>query len=428
MSARGPIPRVRPDSSEFPHEPRLLKPDTLALTVALAFLAAIGPVSTDIFLPSLPSMRAAFATDTSSVQLTLSIFMAGFAFGQIVFGPLSDRRGRRPVLIGTLILYGLGALACAFAPNIEVMLLGRLLQAIGASGPLVLTRSIVRDLYHGSRAAIELGRMGLIMGVVPSLAPLFGGFLEAAAGWRASFVAMVIYAALSLIVVVVLVQETVPKKLAEPFSPRAILMDFGIVLKHKGYRIATAQMSLAFIGIFSFISGSSFILQGAYGLNEIAYGIAFGCGAACLMAGNLFGQRMLAKLGAPKLFRVATLIQATGGIGVLVGVLVVPLILGRHSALEIILPYMLFTFGIGPQFALTMMRALHPFPERAGAASSLVGFIQQISAATVGALVGVALGVFPNALPLAIVLALVSIAALLLNGYDRRTHAHETPH
>lgn len=401
----------------------MLKPDTLALTVALAFLSAIGPVSTDIFLPSLPSMRSAFATDTSSVQLTLSIFMAGFAIGQIIFGPLSDRRGRRPVLIGTLIVYCLGSIACALAPNIGIMLVGRLLQAIGASGPLVLTRSIVRDLYHGSRAAIELGRMGLIMGVVPSLAPLFGGVLEAAAGWRSSFVAMVIYAVLSLIVAVVLMQETLPKKLAEPFSPGAVLRDFGVVLKNKVYRIATAQMSLGFIGIFSFISASSFILQGAYGLDEISYGIAFGCGAGCLMAGNLFGQRMLHKLGAPRLFRIATLIQATGGIGVLVCVLVVPLILGRHSALEVILPYMLFTFGIGPQFALTMMRALHPFPDRAGAASSLLGFIQQMSAAAVGALVGIALGYFPDALPLAVVLALVGVAALVLDHYDRRLHA-----
>lgn len=406
----------------------MLKPNTLALTVALAFLSATGPVSTDIFLPSLPAMRTAFGTDTSSVQLTLSIFMAGFAFGQIIFGPLSDRKGRRPVLIATVLIYTAGSIACAVAPNIGIMLLGRLLQAIGASGPLVLTRSIVRDLYHGSRAAIELGRMGLIMGVVPSLAPLAGGFLEAAAGWRASFVTMVVYGLFSLGVAIFLMQETVPKRLAEPFSPRAILGDFAIVLKNRGYRIATAQMSLGFCGIFSFISGSSFILQGAYGLDEISYGIAFGCGAFCLMAGNLFGQKMLARLGAPTLFRVATVIMAIGGIGVLVGTLTVPAILGRHSALEVLVPYMVFTFGIGPQFALTMMRALHPFPDRAGAASSLLGFIQQISAATVGALVGLALGVWSDAMPLAIVLALVGIAALALERYDRHIHAGAAQH
>lgn len=419
-----PASRARPDSS-LPHEPRLLKPNTLALTFALAFLSATGPVSTDIFLPSLPAMRAAFNTDTSSVQLTLSIFMAGFAIGQIIFGPLSDRKGRRPVLIATIIIYSIGSLACALAPNIGTMLLGRLLQAIGASGPLVITRSIVRDLYHGSRAAIELGRMGLIMGVVPSLAPLAGGFLEAAAGWRASFVTMVVFAVISLSIAIFWMQETIPKKLAEPFSPRSILKDFGIVLKNKTYRIATAQMSIGFMGVFSFISGSSFILQGTYGLSEIAYGVAFGCGAICVMAGNLFGQKMLPKLGAVRLFRIATLIMATGGIGMLVGVLAVPAILGRHSALELIVPYMLFTFGLGPQFALTMMRALHPFPERAGAASSLMGFIQQMSAAAIGAIVGLILGIFPGALPLTIVFALISVAALVLERHDRISHATE---
>jgi DHA1 family bicyclomycin/chloramphenicol resistance-like MFS transporter len=391
----------------------------LALTVALAFLSATGPVSTDIFLPSLPAMQRAFDTDTSSVQLTLSIFMVGFAIGQVIFGPLSDRKGRRPVLIGTVLVYTVGSLACALAPNIGVMLAGRLLQAIGASGPLVLTRSIVRDLYHGSRAAIELGRMGLIIGVVPSLAPLAGGFLEAAAGWRASFFAMLFYAAASFVLVLTL-QETVKEKLTTPFSPAGILRDFGVVLKNRGYRVAVAQMSLSFCGIFSFISGSSFILQGSYGLSEIAYGIAFGCGAGAMMSGNLFGQKMLARWGAARLFRFGTALMAVGGVGMMAAVLVVPLVLGRHSALEIIVPYMIYTFGVGPLFALTMMRALHPFPDRAGAASSLLGFIQQMSAATVGALVGVALGWFPNAMPLAVVLAAVGLAAVGLEWIDRR--------
>jgi DHA1 family bicyclomycin/chloramphenicol resistance-like MFS transporter len=365
-------------------------------------------------------MREALATDTASVQLTLSLFMAGFAIGQLIFGPLSDRKGRRPVLIGALVLYAAGSTVATVAPTIGIMLAGRMLQAIGAAGPLVLTRSVVRDLYHGTHAAIELGRMGLIVGVVPSMAPLVGGFLAAVGGWRAPFASMLVFAAMALFVALVLLPETLKAPITEPFSPRAILKDFAIVLRNRSYRFAVAQMTIGFCGIFSFISGSSFILQGSYGLGEVAYGISFGCGAGCAMAGNLFGQRMIGRMGPARLFRFGTRMMALGGVGMLAAIHLVPLFLGRHSALEVVVPYMVYSFGMGPLFALTMMRALQPFPDRAGAASSLLGFIQQMTASAVGAGVGVVLGFRPDALVLALILAAIGVAAIVLDRMATR--------
>jgi DHA1 family bicyclomycin/chloramphenicol resistance-like MFS transporter len=161
----------------------LLKPDTLAMTVVLALLTALGPLSTDMYLPSLPAIRADLGATTGGTQLTLSVFLLGFAVGQFAYGPVSDRIGRRPVLLFGLALFTLASLACTVAPSIETLVAARFVQAVGASGPIVLGRAMVRDLYGGARAGRELSRMGTIMGVVPAAAPTLGGLLEEAFGW-----------------------------------------------------------------------------------------------------------------------------------------------------------------------------------------------------------------------------------------------------
>ncbi|TBW41219.1 Bcr/CflA family efflux MFS transporter [Siculibacillus lacustris] len=402
----------------------MFRPDTLALTGLLALLASIGPVSTDIFLPSLPTIRAAFATDLPSVQLTLSIFMIGFAVGQIVFGPLSDRRGRKPVLLGTLGLYLIGSLACTIAPDIGTMLAGRLVQAIGAAGPIVLARSIVRDLYNGPRAALELGRMGLIVGVVPSFAPLLGGVLEAQAGWRASFALMVIFAVIALVAVRWRLPETVRQRLAEPFTVGVVVGGFGVLLANRRFRSAVLLNSLGFGGIFAFISGSSFILQGAYGLDAVAYGVCFGLGAGAIMAGNFFGQRMTRRLGVPRMMRLGTSLMAIGGVAMAVLVTVSPLLPIRLGAAEVVAPYMVFMFGLGPLFPLAMMRAMEPFPDRAGSASSLLGCLQLGFGAAVGVGIGHALEIWPTAVPLALVLAVLGLGAVVV---ERATAGRSSP-
>ncbi len=163
----------------------MLKPDTLALTVVLALLTALGPLSTDMYLPSLPAIAAGLNATTGQTQLTLSAFLLGFAAGQFFYGPISDRVGRKPVLLFGLGLFTLASLVCALSPNIETLIGARFLQALGASGPIVLGRAIVRDFYEGPRAGRELSRMGTIMGVVPALAPILGGIIERFFGWQA---------------------------------------------------------------------------------------------------------------------------------------------------------------------------------------------------------------------------------------------------
>src|ERR671928_16172 len=168
----------------------MLKPDTLALTAVLALLTALGPLSTDMYLPSLPAIASIFGATPAAVQLTLSAFLLGFAAGQILHGPVSDRYGRKPVLLATLTLFGLTSIACALSPSVPFLIAMRFVQALAASGPIVLARAIVRDLYEGPRAGRELARMGTIMGLVPAAAPVLGGVLDQVFGWRSVFAAM----------------------------------------------------------------------------------------------------------------------------------------------------------------------------------------------------------------------------------------------
>src|ERR671912_1491790 len=171
----------------------LLKPETLAMTVVLALLTALGPLSTDMYLPSLPAIATGLGASTGQAQMTLSAFLLGFAAGQFLYGPVSDRVGRRPVLLFGLGLFVLASLACTLAPTVESLVTARFVQALGASGPIVLARAIVRDLYEGPRAGRELSRMGSIMGLVPALAPILGGLLHEAFGWRSTFAATILF-------------------------------------------------------------------------------------------------------------------------------------------------------------------------------------------------------------------------------------------
>ena len=162
----------------------MLRPDTFALTALLALITALGPVSTDMYLPSLPDIGRLLSASAAEVQLTLSAYLIGFAVGQIAYGPFSDRHGRKPVLLAALTLFSLGNVACTFAPSIEMLIAARTLQALGGSGAIVVARAIVRDLYAGARAGRELSLMGAIMALAPVGAPMIGGVLQSAFGWR----------------------------------------------------------------------------------------------------------------------------------------------------------------------------------------------------------------------------------------------------
>lgn len=384
-----------------------LRPDTLAMTATLAMLTALGPLSTDFYLPSVPDIVKAFGTTTAGAQATLSAFLIGFAAGQLFYGPISDRFGRKPVLLFGLGLFFAATLACAFAVSIEMLIGGRVMQALGASGPIVLGRAMARDLYEGPRAGQELARMGMIMGLVPAIAPVLGGFLHEWFGWRSTFFASLLFALLLGSWIAIALPETLKRRLDEPFTPAGIVQGFGVLLGSGAYRSYVGIVSLCYGGIFAFISGSSFVLIELYGLSPVQFGMSFAFGVLGFIAGTIIAQRAVMRIGVDRTIGLGVACLAAGGL-----IMLALTAIGTGSSLEITVPMMVYALGVGLAMPQGQAAALMPFPERAGAASSLMGICQMGFSAIVGLLVGQALQ--GSALPLPLVIAAIGLAAFAL--------------
>lgn len=390
-----------------------LKPDTLAATLVLGTMTAMVPLATDIYLPSMPDMAVKLSTTPAQVQMTLSAFLFGYAIGQVVYGPVSDKYGRRPTLIFSFILFTLGSIICTLANTIDTLIAARVVQALGGAGPVILARAIVRDLYEGPRAGRELSRMGAIMGFTPAVAPVFGAALHAGFGWRASFFAVAFLAAAFGAFVIAVMPETLRFRRPESISPLGILRGFGVLLRHKPFRVYATLNSLAFSGLFAFISGGSFILQGVYGLSAHGFALAFGAGCLSYVAGSMSSSRIVQKRGLGGSIMVGVTCLALGGLGQLAGVLALP-----REPLALVIPMMLYMAGIGFTLPASMASALTPFPERAGAASSFLGLAQTMTAAVVGMAVGMALGT--SALPLPVATAAMGVLSFALFTLSQR--------
>jgi DHA1 family bicyclomycin/chloramphenicol resistance-like MFS transporter len=385
----------------------MLRPDTFALTALLAALTAIGPLSTDMYLPSMPDIARQLGASTAQVQLTISSYLIGFAVGQIVYGPVSDRHGRKPILLAAVALYCAASLACALATSIEMLIVARFAQALGGSGGIVLARAIVRDLYSGARAGRELSVMGAVMALAPVLAPVAGGVLQTGFGWRSVFFALVGGGLIGAALVWPLLPETLAARATEPVSPSSMLKSYRVVARSPAYLAYLALASTSFGGLFAWISGTSFVLQNLYGLSPFEFGVAFAVGSVGYMGGTMRAARLVMRLGIDNTLGVGVGAMAAGGLGMVVAVA-----LGLTSAASLVLPMAIYLGGMGMVLPQAIAGAMTPFPERAGAASALLGFIQQSAAALCGAVVGWLLG--ESAWPLALAVAAMGCLSLLL--------------
>ncbi len=384
-----------------------LRPGTLGMTVMLAMMAALGPLSTDIYLPSLPGMATALGSDLSRVQLTLSVYLFAFAIGQILYGPIADRLGRRPAILGGLALYCLGSGVCLAAPTTETLIAARALQGLGGAAPIVLSRAIVRDIYDGPAAARELSRIGMIMGLVPAVAPLLGGALDGWLGWRANFAALFLSGIGLATAILLLLPETVRDRRPEPLSLASVFGSFGVVIRHPAFQANAALNSLAFAGLFSFISGSSFVLQSSYGLSQMGFAIAFSIMCLGFIAGAVLAQNVIGRWGPGRAIRVGVACLVTGG-AAMVGLMLA----GAGPYAAVAAPMALYAFGIGLVLPSANASSMMPFPERAGAASSLGGLLQCTAGAGVAAIMAAFLDGRPMVMPL--VICAMGVAAALI--------------
>lgn len=404
MGAAGAYPHGR---SALPEIAMRLKPDTLAMTVMLSFMTALGPLATDLYLPSLPHIGAALGATPAAVQLTLSAYLIGFSAGQIVYGPISDALGRKPVLVAAFCLFVAATICCALANSIETLIVARALQAFGGAGPIILARTMVRDMYEGPRAGREMSMMGSIMGVTPIIAPVLGGFLQVALGWRSIFATMAAGGLALAALAIFLVPETNRFRDRSHLSPGSILRSYKTVLGHGAYRAYVALLALSYAGLFAFISASSFVMQGVYGLSEIMFGVAFAICSVSFVLGTLIGTRIVTRRGFDGTISLGVGLLALGGVGQWLGAFLLP-----SQIIALVIPEMIFFTGIGLVLPQAMAAAMAPFPERAGAASSLAGFVQMVCASAAGAGVGAFVG--GSATPLVTASALSGIGALAI--------------
>lgn len=380
--------------------------ESLLVSILLTFMVALGPISTDLYLPSLPAIGADFGVDNAEVQLTLSVFLAGFAFSQLVYGPLSDRFGRRPVILGGLALYLLATLICAFAPGIEVLIFARFVQAVGACVGPVLGRAVVRDIYGRERAARMLSYMGVAMALAPAFGPILGGFLEVWFGWRANFAALAAFAVLTMAGALATLPETNQWKSPDATRPGHIVGNYLSLLRHRSYLGYVIIVACTYSGIFSFISGSAFVLIGVLGLSPDVYGFCFATIVIGYMIGTFCSGRLTVTLGLERLIQLGTTVQVAGGLaGVglqLAGIVTLPAIVG---------PVVIFMAGTGLAMPNALAGAIGPFPRIAGSASALLGFCQMGLAALVGIAVGHGSG--ESAFAMMAAIALVALGAAL---------------
>jgi DHA1 family bicyclomycin/chloramphenicol resistance-like MFS transporter len=398
----------------------MLRPGTFALTALLAALTAVGPLSTDRYLPSLPDIARDLGASTPLVQFTLSAYLIGFACGQIVYGPISDRHGRKPVLLAAIALFTFGTLVCMMSTSIEMLIVARTLQALGGSGAVVVTRAIVRDLYSGARAGRELSLIGSVMALAPVVAPIGGGVLQTAFGWRSIFIVLAVAGAAAFVVVWRSLPETLAKRAAEAASASSMVRSYRIVAGNRVYLAYLGLGSLSYAGLFAWISGASFVLQNLYGLTPFVFGCVFAVGSLGYLAGSTIAARLVSRFGLGGMSGIGAAALALGGL-----LACLSIALGLTSSLSLVLPVAVFLAGLGMMLPQSIAGAITPFPERAGAASSLFGFVQQTAAAVCGALVAWLLG--RNAWPMVGAMALMGCATLLLwfvSRGVRRAKAH----
>jgi len=358
--------------------------DRLVITLLLGLLVSFAPMTIDLYLPALPVMTEDLMTDAESMQLTLSVYMVGFALSQTFFGPISDRFGRKPtILIGTAI-YLVTSVACALATSVEQLIVFRLFQSIGAAAGPVVARAVVRDMFTREEAAKTYAVVTTVTAIAPVIAPILGGVIVIWLGWRANFWVLTGFGATAMLLVILLLPET--NRVPDPSATRfdKMLVNFGTMLRNRAYLGYLLTVMGTFGGLFAYLMGSSFVLVGELGMSEINFGLSFGGASIGFMAGAFLGSRIVRRVGIERMCLIGTAFTA------LAGVLIVGLIWGGVvTVASVIVPTVIYFFGMGMSQPNVQAGAISPFPQMAGAAASLLGLAQYISAGAFSIIIGV---------------------------------------
>lgn len=386
----------------------------IATILTLGLLTALGPFTIDLYLPAFPMLKTDMDITDPQVQLTLSATVIGFSVGQLLVGPVSDRLGRRLPLVAMTVLHVISSVLVAIAPNIELLTLLRSLQGFAAAGGAVVAMAMARDLFGGRRLVIMLSRLALVSGLAPIIAPVVGSWLVVVLDWRGVFWVLAGYGAAVVVLVFTLIIETRPPSERTTGGFGELRASYGRVLGDRIYVGVWLTASLAFSGLFSYVSTSSVLLQETFGLSATQFGMVFALCSVGVFVGVQAGSRLAARFGPPK-----TLVMGTSTM-LLAGLVLLGIGSTADSPWPLVPAMFFYTLGFGSTSPNLQVVALQNHRRDSGTAASLMGALNMGMAAVVGPVIGSFELV--NAVPMAAAMAICAFAACVTLWLIVRPH------
>lgn len=356
------------------------RPGSIAM---LTFMVALGQMSLGLYLPSLPSLAQAIGATRAETQLTLTVFLGGFAISQLVWGPLADRFGRKITLMAGLVIFAAAGIACSRAETVQELILFRFFQALGACSGPVVARAMVRDTTEGAATAVVMSYIAMSMSLAPAVTPALGGFLQTQFGWRANFVALGLIGLVLLALTLAKVPETLRDRVPDALSPFQVVRNYAALLRNRTYVCYIAAVGGIFGGYIAYTTAAPFVLMETLGWSPQAFGFLTLFNVVAFLAGSFAAGRLAPRFGARRMTRIGAVIGVAAGVAMLAAPLV-----GHLSTPSIIGPAMLLLVGMAFTMPNAMAGAMQNFPGIAGSAAAFLGFSQMALAMAASFAVG----------------------------------------
>lgn len=353
------------------------------IVLMLSMLLGIQPVTTDLYLPALPALTEGFGASMPAAQLTLSALLLAFGISQLIWGPMSDRFGRRPILLWGLAAYTLASIGSTLAPSMALLIVWRVVQGAAMGAVVMCARAIVRDLYLPTEGARMMSKGLSGLGLLASVCAPLGGLLSELFGWRAALTALTVFGACTLALVALRFKETVRQKNLHALRPAMLLRTWLHILGNPTFLAFSALTAASYGGLFTFLASSSFVFIKVLGLTKTQYGLVMFSMSFCYLIGTVVCRRLLPRFGVRKSVAIAACLSLSGG--TLMGVLAWA---GVQNTWAIMLPCYLFMLGHGIHQPCGQSGAVGPFPQAAGAASAMNGFLMMAVAFGMGGWLG----------------------------------------
>ncbi len=353
------------------------------VVLILSMLLGIQPVTTDLYLPALPALTEGFGAPMSQAQLTLSALLLAFGSSQLIWGPLSDRFGRRPILLWGLSAYTLASIGSTFAPSMALLIVWRIVQGAAMGAVVMCARAIVRDLYHPLEGARVMSKGLSGLGVLACICAPLGGVLSQLYGWRIALAALAVFGGATLALVGLCFKESLAHKNPNALQPATLFRTWLQIVRNPTFLAFSALTAASYGGLFTFLATSSFVFIQVLGLSKTGYGLVMFSMCSCYLAGTFICRRLLPRFGVRRSVAIAACLSLAGGttMGVLAW-------FGVQNVWAIMLPFYLFMLAHGVHQPCGQSGAVGPFPQAAGAASALNGFFMMLVAFAMGGWLG----------------------------------------